>query len=187
MDNEKQIILKAQEDIGAFDYLYETYFPRIFHYVYMRTADRDIAEEIVSNVFYKAMNKLYLFRFRFIPFSAWLYRIAVSEIANYYRGVKRRKKLEKNVLNEQDTGLPPAPVKEDDPDFAFVHQYLGMLPEEDQNLIVLRYFDKKPFKEIAAITGRRESTLRVRLHRALKRLAASMPEEVVNEAIEKIS
>ncbi len=180
---DKDQILKAKKDIRYFDKLYEEHFPAIFRFVIVRVNNRDIAEEIVSNVFYKAMSKLHMFRWRSIPFSAWLYRIAISEISNYFRKEKRQRKIEQQVFDEVDI------FKEDEEYFSydFVHQYIKDLPQKDQDLIYFRFFAKKSFSEIAEIVGKKENTLRVNLHRALKKLEKLIPEEVLDDVYQKVS
>ncbi len=180
---DKDQILKAKTDIRYFDKLYEEYFPAIFRFVIVRVSNRDIAEEIVSNVFYKAMSKLHMFRWRSIPFSAWLYRIAISEISNYFRKEKRQWKIEQQVFDEVDV------FKEEEEYFSyeFVHQYIKQLPQKDQDLIYFRFFEKRSFSEIAEIVGKKENTLRVNLHRALRKLEKLIPEEVLEDVYQKVS
>jgi len=179
---DQELVLRAKKDIAAFDQIYERNFTPIYRYVLMRVNDRDIAEEVVSNVFYKAMRKLNLFRWRSIPFSAWLYRIAANEISNYYRRRKRGSVIADKALIEMEEPAESEPMSYD-----FVNAYIRQLPQKDQDIIVLRFFEKKSFSEIAEITGKRENTLRVNLHRALKKLEALIPGEVLQDVYEKVS
>ena len=181
---EKELVMRAKKDISAFDQIYEMHFQKIFRYVMVRVNDRDIAEEVVSNVFYKAMKKLHMFRWRSIPFSAWLYRIAANEISNYYRKRKRGSNIADKVKVEMEIELPP---EEEPMSYEFIHGYIAQLPERDQEIIVLRYFEKLSFADIAEITGKKENTLRVNLHRALKKLESLIPEEVLEDVYEKVS
>jgi len=180
---EKDIILKAAKDPSAFEYLYEKYFPAIYKFVIIRVNDRNNAEEIVSTVFFKALKHIGNFRWRQIPFSAWLYRIAVSEIGNHYRGEKRSRTLGNKVMIEEE--IPDSPVSE--MSFDFIHEYIKQLPQRDQDIITLRYFDKKSFEDIAVILGKRETTLRVILHRALNKLEKLIPKEVLADVYRKVS
>ncbi len=180
--DEKKLVLQAKKDIQAFEALYQRYFPDIFRFVMYRVGNRSYAEEIVSNTFFKAMDKLHLFKWRSIPFSAWLFRIAVSEISNYFRADKRHKKIEnmyvdKAVLDEKTERFS----------YDFIHQYIKQLPEKDQNIIILRFFEKKSFSEISEMLGKKESTLRVNLHRSLKKLEKLIPAEVLEDVYQKVS
>jgi RNA polymerase sigma-70 factor (ECF subfamily) len=179
--------MEAKKDYQAFDYIYEKYMPQIFQYVMYRVYNREIAEDIVSVVFFKAMKNLNLFKWRKIPFSAWLYRIAYNEICNYAKKEKKQDKICKSYINEDNPTTYEQNFDEDEKSFKFVHEYIKRLPIKDQDIIILRFFEKKSFAEIAQMTEKNESTLRVNLHRAIKKLEAIMPKEVLNDAYRQIS
>ncbi len=181
--NDKEMVMRAKKDISAFDALYEEYMPRIFRFVKLRVQQRDVAEEIVSNVFFKAMSKINLFRWQSIPFSAWLYRIAISEISNYFRKEKKIKKIEDVYIREES--IPKSETNNFS--LSFIHKYINELSQKDQDLITLRFFEKKSFAEISAILGKKENTLRVNIHRALKKLENLIPQEVLEDVYRKVS
>ncbi len=185
--DEKEVILQAKNDFKAFDYIYEKYMPMIFNYVMYRVYNREVAEDIVSTVFFKAMKNLALFKWRKIPFSAWLYRIAFNEICNHAKKEKKIQKISRNYHLEAEDKHVDTYNGKNEKSFEFIHTYLKQLPMKDQDLITLRFFERKSFSEIAGLTGKNESTLRVNLHRALKKLETLIPEEVYNEALKQIS
>lgn len=76
---ENEIIEAAKNDPVQFKPLYEKYFKRIFLFVYHRVEDRDITADLTSQIFLKAMQRMHQFKFRGLPFSSWLYRIAINE------------------------------------------------------------------------------------------------------------
>lgn len=90
LKEEKELVKKAQKNPEAFAKLYDQYYSKIFSYILKRAADFEIAQDITSETFFKALKKLWQFRWRNIPFSAWLYRIANNEIANYFRKNKHK-------------------------------------------------------------------------------------------------
>lgn len=181
--DERELILRAKKDVQAFGELYEKYFQTIFRFVSLRVNNQDIANEVVSETFFKAMAKIGSFRWKSIPFSAWLYRIAINEISNYFRREKKRRKIEDGVVERQSI-----PKEDADPmEYQFLHEYLKQLPEHDQNLITLYYFDKKNYKEIAEILKEKENTLRVKLHRVREKLGKMIPEEVLENVYARIS
>lgn len=180
---ERDLINRAKHDISAFDFLYDTYFPKIFKFVMYRVQNRHIAEEIVSNVFFKAMNKLALFKWRSLPFSAWLYRISISEISNYFRKEKKSRKINDALYIEKE--IPVEKYQEFS--YEFIHVYLQQLSEKNMNIIILRFFEKKSFTEISEIMKIKENTLRVQLHRALKKLESLIPKEVREDVYRKVS
>jgi RNA polymerase sigma-70 factor (ECF subfamily) len=84
LGQEKALIERAKTDAQAFGVLYDEYYGKIFGYVLHRTAGVSSAQDITDEVFFKALKRISTFRWRGIPFSAWLYRIAEHEIANSY-------------------------------------------------------------------------------------------------------
>ena len=186
--DENEIISQAKKDPRAFDYLYDKYMPTIFQYVMYRVYNREIAEDIVSIVFFKAMKNLQLYKLMHkIPFSAWLYRIAYNEICNHAKREKKQEKIYKNYLNEEPEAVYEMNPNDNEKSFEFIHEYLKKLSIKDQDIIMMRFFEKKSFAEISQISGKNESTLRVNLHRALKKLESIMPSEVLNHAYRQIS
>ena len=185
--DEKEAIARAKKDYQAFDYIYEKYMPQIFQYVMYRVYNREVAEDIVSVVFFKAMKNIHLFKWRKIPFSAWLYRIAYNEICNHAKKEKKQEKIRQSVMKDDSKSTYEMNHYGEEKSFKFVHEYLDKLPAKDKDIIMLRFFEKKTFSEISQITGKNESTLRVNLHRALKKLESLMPEEVLSYAYRQIS
>ena len=88
LEQEKELVERAKSDTGAFGELYDQYYSRILGYVLRRTASIEIAQDVTSEVFFKALKHLGQFHWRGVPFSAWLYRIACHEIANNLRKSK---------------------------------------------------------------------------------------------------
>ena len=79
LQEELSWISSAKKDPERFGPLYKKYHEQIFRYVYQRMDDQDLAFDVTSQVFIKAMNNLHKFEYRGVPFSSWLYRIAKSE------------------------------------------------------------------------------------------------------------
>ncbi len=156
-------------------YLYEKYFPKINSYVFHRVNDDAVRNEIVSNVFFKAMKKLSLFRFydsHKSSFSSWLYRIAMNETNQYYRERKRDttigKKLQWNVVEGETIVL----------DYSYLKREMENLDLKQQNLITLRFFEKLSYKEIGEVLKQKEGTVKVRMHRLLNQMRKRIEEEI---------
>src|ERR1041385_1203338 len=75
--DEERIIEEAKKDPASFKWLYETYFKRIFLFIYHKVESRNEASDLTSQVFLKAMQRLHQYQSRGLPFSSWLYRIAI--------------------------------------------------------------------------------------------------------------
>lgn len=186
MDSEqdKELVCRAQKDAQAFGELYDKYYRQIFGYILRRTASINIAQEVTSDVFFKALKNIKQFHWRDIPFSSWLYRIAAHEIANSFRKNKRRQLLTEEMTNsarasnmsaEAEIAQAEAELQKHE-DFLAIHRRITELPMKYQEVIVLRFFEKKQLGEIGLILGKREGTVKSLLHRGLEKLRKLMEE-----------
>ena len=149
MDNEIYHIKKAKSDIREFDYLYRKYYPKINNFIYHRVADDGERQEIVSNVFYKAMKNLSRFTLLDVhrsTFSSWLYRIAINEMNQYYRDKKRLQKIKDNVA----WNYVPKDSENEDKELKYenIIKQIKKLNQEEQDLITLRFFEKFSIKAL---------------------------------------
>jgi RNA polymerase sigma-70 factor (ECF subfamily) len=174
--DEKKQIERAKKDAKAFAELYDKYYSQIFGYVLKRVANLEIAQDVTSETFLKALKNLWQFRWRNIPFSSWLYRIANNETVNYFRKQKGRwVPLEKiaepaSADNIQIEFIEAQEELEKHQDFLKAQKKISKLPLKYQEVIVLRFFEKKQIKEIAEILGKKEGTIKSLLHRGLEKL-----------------
>lgn len=183
-ESERERVLRARKDPAEFDSLYREYFPKINSFVFHRVPDEETRREVVSNVFYKAMKGMKFFSFidsRKRSFSSWLYRIAVNEINQFYRNRRREEKLRELVVN--DSFPEPAHYTDDEPDYEAVKKCIRTLPVEEQNLIVLRFFEKLSYRELAEIFNKKEGALKVRMFRTLGKLRKMLVEEPAGENV----
>ncbi|MCD6402646.1 hypothetical protein J7L36_02225, partial [bacterium] len=103
-NDEKELVKRAQKEPDSFAKLYDKYYPKFFGYILKRVADLEIAQYITSETFFKALKNLWKFRWKNISFSAWLYRIANNEIANYFR---KNKKYSISLDKLKEKGFEP--------------------------------------------------------------------------------
>ena len=98
LEEEKTLVEEAKKNSQAFSILYEEYYSKIFGYILKRVSDVELAQDITSETFIKALEKIWSFKWRGISFSSWIYRIASNEIVNFYRKKKVIISLEKISL-----------------------------------------------------------------------------------------
>ncbi len=184
LEQEKELVFKAKTDACAFGLLYDEYYKKIFGYVLHRTANVEVTKDIVSEVFLKALQNIGHFEWRDIPFSAWLYRIAEHEISNSYKHNKQLILLKQDLENseilsdisiEDEIVCAEAEIQKHE-EFLLLHQCIVKLPNIYQEVIVLKYFEKKSPGEICIILGKHEGTVKSLLHRGLKKLKKLMDE-----------
>ncbi len=168
---EKQLIECARTDPFAFGILYDTYYEKIFNYIFHRLGKADVAADITSDVFYKAMTKLHLFSWKQLAFSAWLYKIANNEIKMYYRKKERKFFSLEFLFNYHGFEIPDSADIERDyiaaeeelvkhTQFKQIQQALFKLPLIYQEILTLRFFEEKSLLEISEITGKNLNTIK---------------------------
>jgi RNA polymerase sigma-70 factor (ECF subfamily) len=188
LEQEKQLVEKAKQDPLAFGALYDLYYPKISNYLLHRLPRADIAADITSEVFFKAMTKLHLFSWRDISFCSWLYKIANNEVKMYYRR-KERKFFSLEFLFERHRFEPPSGVDIEEEllaveeeisrhkKFRQVQSALLCLPVLYQEVLVLRFFEEKSMSEIGEITGKNVNTVKSLLLRGKEQLRKKMERE----------
>jgi RNA polymerase sigma-70 factor (ECF subfamily) len=181
LNEERELVGHAQKDPDAFAELYDLYYPKIFGYVLRRSANLEAAQDITSETFLKALKKLWQFQWRSISFSSWLYKIATNEVNQHYRKAEYRKSVSLEELQERGFELlsPRDPENElieaqeklkQHQDFLEIQGKIVRLSAKYQEVIALRFFEKKQIKEIAEILGKKEGTIKSLLHRAVEKL-----------------
>jgi RNA polymerase sigma-70 factor (ECF subfamily) len=171
-EEDRILVCAAQRDTEAAGRLFDKYYPEVFRYLYHSTLDHAVTEDLTSNVFFSAFRRLGLFRWRGIPFRAWLYRIATNEIRMHYRKQKRLLAVNASPVPLEHPSDAPAvaataAISEQ---HRLLHTALIELRQKYRTVIVLRYFEGKALPEICDITRKREGTIKSQLHRGLAQL-----------------
>ncbi|MEL6925743.1 MAG: sigma-70 family RNA polymerase sigma factor [Bacteroidota bacterium] len=172
MESEWKEIQAAQQDLRHFRPLYDRYYENIFRFIFRRTADESLSGDICSQVFLKAMQKLGSYSFRGVPFSAWLFRIASNEVTQHFRNVQKQRVVsldESNIEDMLDELNAKSESTEKEQRRIFL-QCLQSLKPSDLQLIELRFFEKRAFREIAAILQITESNAKVKTYRIIERM-----------------
>src|SRR5438309_11433893 len=87
---ERELVERAKEDPDAFGALYDRYFPQIYRFAYCRVRDQSLAEDVTSEVFFKALKNIKRYTYSGHAFSSWLYQITLNAVADHYRGAAGR-------------------------------------------------------------------------------------------------
>lgn len=169
MNQEQVQVEAAKRDPNFFAPLYNKYYKQIFSYVYQRMEDKDTAFDVTAQVFLKALTNLGKYEFKGVPFASWLYRIAQSEVYQMFRDKKAQRTVNADV---GDLKFIFEEIEESyyDDYTPKVMTLIKALPEDDLKLIEMRFFEKRPFKEIAEILDITENNAKVKLYRILERI-----------------
>lgn len=169
---EWSIIQKAQQDPALFATLYSKYFHAIYRFVLRRIEYEAISEDITTMTFSKALDKLPQYKFKGVPFSAWLYRIALNEIQTYYRRTQKERVvcLSSESLNALSQDLEDEDLSIQHEREALLMKCLEQLNAEEMLLIEMRFFENRSFKEIGEIHDITENNAKVKTYRIIERL-----------------
>lgn len=174
MNSEEQSKIEAaKKDPKHFRYFYERHYKEIFLFIYRRTDDEDLSADIAQQVFLKALQGIDRYVYRGIPFSAWLYRIAGNEVMQYFRDQQKFRIVSidnegVDEILEEDYGHLEMARRE------ALFAAIKKLNAADLEMIEMRFFEKRSFKEIGDIKGITESNAKVKVHRILERVRNSI-------------
>lgn len=158
---------------GAFQELFRTYHPVIVAAAFNRLSDVSDAEDAAAEVFAQAWRRrdaaTHVFTIE------WLYATLRNVVGNHYRGrLRHRRRV------ERATGHHPIQVESVSDADLDVRAAVNRLDPADRELIWMAYWEDLSREEIARILGCTPATLRVRLHRARKKLQDALGEDATN-------
>lgn len=165
------IALAIEGDANAFARLYDSYVEHIYRFTFFRVGDQPLAEDLTSQVFLKAWEKLGNYEMRGLPFGAWLFRIARNLIADYYRA-----RREVASLDSEDAVAVAAP---DDVQGEVAHKVdldsllskLEHLTNDQRQVLILKFVEGFTTEEIAQVMGKNAGAIRALQMRGLQSLA----------------
>ncbi len=163
-----------------FESWFRDYREPVYRYVRFRVATREVAEDITSEVFMKALRSLSQYDRRRSAPQTWLLRIARNAVTDHLRVLRRRGSLHISLDRVPDL-VSGAPSQEErllrEEQLRRVFNGLAELREADQEILSLRYGAGLDNEEIAGSLSITPNAVAVRLHRALARLKAQVVED----------
>lgn len=165
---EERLVERAKDDPETFGVLYERYVDQIYQYIFYRTGSRYDAEDLTAKTFYRALANLKRYRYRGLPFSAWLYRIAHNLVANWHRDRQRRRTVPLDSLVMAGKSRESAEQLVETRERAEVlREAIFRLAPDRQELLVLKYTTDLSNKQIGRVMGRSEGAIKALYHRTL--------------------
>lgn len=159
-------------DTSAYAYLVRKYQDMVYGLAFKLLRNQEDAEELAQDSFVKAYHALNSYR-QESKFSTWLYRITYNGCITLLR--KRKTKFiwldEKKLTDQDEIRIQQQLQTFDEADLAkYLQLALEKLPETDQVLLTLYYYEDQKMDEISQITGLTESNVKVKIHRARKKM-----------------
>ncbi len=167
---EQELVLRAQEDPTNFAPLYDHYFPKIYNYIYHKVSNKQLAEDLVSETFYKALANINRFEWQKRSFACWLYTIARNQVIDNYR------KQNPVLLDGSEEELPSP--EHNNPEEKVLRDVsrdelialIRTLSQDQQDALLLRFQEELKIKEIAQVLNKNEGAVKALMFRGLKKL-----------------
>ena len=173
MQDEESLVRRAQQlDQEAFAQLYEQYFDKIYRYVTLRIGNETEAEDMTQQVFLNALQSISSFRWKGIPFSAWLFRIAHNQVVDYWRKKKRTAVPldESSVSNNNNPQL----ITEQKLDIEQLLSATKQLTEAQREVISLRFAGELSIAQVAKTMGKSQGAVKALQHSAIVALRKAL-------------
>ncbi len=173
---EKKLCQKLSHgDPRAFEKAYQLYIDQIFRFIILRTHDKEITQDISSEVFFKAWRFIKDGQREITNMRAFLFQIARNAITDHFRKSKTAplsldEKIQipthtdNHISDQVDTGIM----------YNYVKDGLKTLPAKQQELIILRYMEELSLEEMSNILDMKKNAISVALNRALKALKSQI-------------
>jgi RNA polymerase sigma-70 factor (ECF subfamily) len=171
LEIEKRWLLLSRQDPEQFGRFFEKYQRPLFTYLRGRLGDHDLAEDLLAETFLEAIDSQWRFRWQGVTFGAWLFRLARRQVARHFE--RRAPREARHVPQEAAEVLvaEAAADPEQEEDRQLLALCVRQLEATDQDIVIWHYWGGLRLTQIAVILGQRENAVRVRLHRARRRLA----------------
>ena len=178
MQDEESLVHRAQQrDEEAFAQLYEEYFDKIYRYVTLRVGNQMEAEDITQQVFVKTLQSISSFRWKGIPFSAWLFRIAHNQVVDYFR------KKSKRITEPLDSSLAssdsdPQLLTEQSLDIKQLVLATKQLTKAQSEVISLRFAGELSVSQVAEVMGKSQGAVKALQHSAIIALRKTLSRDI---------
>jgi RNA polymerase sigma-70 factor (ECF subfamily) len=175
--DERALVERARADPSAFAELYRRYLPRVYAFAFRRTGAPEVAEDITSATFERALRNLGAFSWRPGGFGPWLFRIASNELVDHYRRTVRAGSARaEDAARRLQAQAAPDPADEVGARDAITELLAAMdeLSPRYQQALSLRYLSGLTPDEAARALGTSKATMAVVVHRATRALRRAL-------------
>jgi RNA polymerase sigma-70 factor (ECF subfamily) len=161
----------------TFAQLYEEYLDKVFRYIQYRVNNMQLAEDLTSAVFEKALVNFSKYSSDKASFSTWIFSIARNVVIDYYRVHGKRQ----TVSLEETTEMPSRDLSPEEEllkreELKRLQVFLTDLPQGEQEIIRLKFGAELNNRQIAKTLGLSESNVGTKLYRAIRKLRDSIQE-----------
>jgi RNA polymerase sigma-70 factor (ECF subfamily) len=165
----------------AFGLIYDRYVDTVFRFVYFRVGNRQLAEDLTSDTFLRALKRISSFTWQGRDLGAWLVTIARNLVADHFKSGRYRLEVTTGDVLDADRedrgpeGSPEAAVVDHITNVALLTAVKQLNPEQ-QECIVLRFLQGFSVAETARAMGKNEGAIKALQYRAVRALARLLPD-----------
>ncbi len=168
LENEKELLARCQQgDTSPFGALYDRYVRVIYSFIYYKTFNKETAEDLTSETFFKALSHIKTVDVK-RSFQSWLYKIAQNSVIDHFRRERRTEGIDDiwdvadgtNLEVDAHAALQISSLREE----------LSNLSHLQRDIVIMRVWQELPYQEIAEIVGKSEASCKMAYFRALKHL-----------------
>jgi RNA polymerase sigma-70 factor (ECF subfamily) len=176
------LVERAQAgESAAFGLIYDRYVDTVFRFVYFRVGNRQLAEDLTSDTFLRALKRIGSFTWQGRDLGAWLVTIARNLVADHFKSGRYRLEVTTGDVLDADRedrgpeGSPEAAVVDHITNVALLTAVKQLNPEQ-QECIVLRFLQGFSVAETAQTMGKNEGAIKALQYRAVRALARLLPD-----------
>jgi RNA polymerase sigma-70 factor (ECF subfamily) len=176
------LVERAQAgEAEAFGLIYDRYMDTVFRFVYFRVGNRQLAEDLTSDTFLRALKRIGSFTWQGRDLGAWLVTIARNLVADHFKSGRYRLEVTTGDVLDADRedrgpeGSPESAVVDHITNVALLTAVKQLNPEQ-QECIVLRFLQGFSVAETALTMGKNEGAIKALQYRAVRALARLLPE-----------
>jgi RNA polymerase sigma-70 factor (ECF subfamily) len=173
-EDERMLVERAKNrDPDAFAELYDRHFLRIYRFVYSRVRDPATAEDVTSEVFFRALKNIGRYQHLGRPFSAWLFQIAVNSAVDCYRSSHPVEDIDR-YGELTVVGPTPEEVAAHRDEVRRVWSVVQVLPRQQRTAIILKFQEDMKIEDIAVAMGKTRGAVKLLIRRGLIRVRQTL-------------
>ncbi|MFH0776653.1 MAG: sigma-70 family RNA polymerase sigma factor [Patescibacteria group bacterium] len=164
-----ELIARVQNgETEFFSEVYELFAQKIYAFIFYKTFHRELAEDLTSQTFIRALEKIATFNPKKGSFNSWIYGIARNSVIDHFRAPEKHQKIEDVFDLSSDENISAEFAQKSE--FSEVRAALQKLVPRQREIIVLRIWEGYKFREISEILGKSEAAVKMDFFRGIKSL-----------------